>query len=322
MTAAQKYLIAIPEAASAQDVFAKDGGLEPFIAAIRKETAGRVFDMSTNKGRTECASLAYSVTRSKTALDEVGKEVVAKLKALPAAIDKNRKAMRDELDALAAEIRRPLTEYEEAERARVAKIEADLASLRDTNTEGMSAIEVADMLTALEAKVIDQSWGEYEAEAHRAKAGSLAILREKLAIQQQRERDQAELEELRRLKAEADALRPAPVAEVAEVAEVASEPEPIRVTNLTAGTAVEFDDSADLAVLAIVTSAEPSAPAAVPARPAMITGSTNVPEALSVLSRAKEALMTGAGLSEEQARAVVNLIRQGKVPAVTISLGA
>lgn len=178
--ASTKLLIAIPEAESAQGVFTKKNGLQPFVAAIRAETEGRVFDMSTAKSRGECASLAYAVTRSKTALDDVGKQVVAKLKELPKLIDANRKAMREELEALAEDIRRPLTEWESAEKARTAKLEADIASLKDTSTEGMDADAIRAKLAALEAVVIDAGWQEYETEAHRAKASSVERLREKL----------------------------------------------------------------------------------------------------------------------------------------------
>lgn len=311
--ASTKLLIAIPEAESAQDVFTKKNGLQPFVAAIRAETEGRVFDMSTAKGRGECASLAYAVTRSKTALDDVGKQVVAKLKELPKLIDANRKAMREELEALAEDIRRPVTEWEAAEKARIAKLEADIASLKDTSTEGMDADAIRAKLAALEAVVIDAGWQEYETEAHRAKACSVERLREKLDAREQFERDQAELAELRRLKAEEEARR-------------AVEPEPEEVsaadmlTQAAAPASAEFDESADLAALGgyLAPAAASAAPASQPAR---ITGNTNIAHALSVLTAAKDALMNEAGLSEEQARTVINLIRQGKVPAVSISYG-
>ncbi|MFG0381067.1 hypothetical protein ACF8C6_08900 [Pseudomonas sp. zbq_18] len=326
---ANKLLITLPEAAAAQAVFTQDNGLAPFIAAIRAETEGRVFDVSTNKGRTECASLAYSVTRSKTALDDLGKQVVAKLKELPKQIDANRKSMREELEALAEEIRRPVTEWEDAEKRRKEKIEADLRSLKNTSTEGMPADAIRAKLQAVEAVVIDESWQEYEAEAHRTKAASIELLREKLASREQFDRDQAELAELRRLKAQDEERRKAAEAEQAqaqaqelEVAQVL-QPATNEVPPQHLG-ADEFDESGDLEALGGLYSApaRQPAPAVSAAQPARITGSTDMNRVLEVLGAAKQALIYNAGLTEEQARAVVNLIRQGKVPAVTLSYEA
>lgn len=92
------------------------------------------------------------------------------------------------------------------------------------------------------------------------------------------------------------------------------------LTQAAAPASAEFDESADLAALGGYSA--PAAASAAPAsQPARITSNTNITHALSVLTAAKDALMNEAGLSEEQARTVINLIRQGKVPAVSISYG-
>jgi hypothetical protein len=63
------------------------------------------------------------VARSKTYIDNAGKDLVAELKALPKQIDESRRVVRERLDALKDEVRRPLTEWE-AEQERIKAEEA------------------------------------------------------------------------------------------------------------------------------------------------------------------------------------------------------
>lgn len=67
--------------------------------------------------------MAHKVARSKTYIDNAGKDLVAELKALPKQIDESRRVVRERLDALKDEVRRPLTEWE-AEQDRIKAEEA------------------------------------------------------------------------------------------------------------------------------------------------------------------------------------------------------
>ncbi|MGQ4865984.1 hypothetical protein ACOQOO_26480, partial [Enterobacter kobei] len=67
--------------------------------------------------------MAHKVARSKTYIDNAGKDLVAELKALPKQIDESRRIVRERLDALKDEVRRPLTEWE-AEQERIKAEEA------------------------------------------------------------------------------------------------------------------------------------------------------------------------------------------------------
>lgn len=194
---AEMQLATVPPKETALQVYSAENGLEPYLQIIRAEIDGFVPDVTTRKGREAIASIAHKVARSKTALDNVGKELVADLKEIPKKIDAERKRMRDLLDAWQTEVRRPLTEWEEAEAARVADHEASLDHLRNTNTEGASAAMIKSLIQDLEAEEIGADWEEFEAEAHRVKAASLTALREALAKREQYEAEQAELERLR-----------------------------------------------------------------------------------------------------------------------------
>lgn len=196
---AETQLVEVPAKETALQVYSTENGLEPYLQIIKAEIDSFVPDVSTRKGREAIASIAYKVARSKTALDNAGKELVAELKEVPKKIDAERKRMRDLLDAWQADVRRPLTEWEEAEAARVER-HTDAINHMKSLTVGLESFDsasVSNRIAEAEAFVIDDSWEEFEAEAHRVKAASLATLREALAKRERYEAEQAELERLR-----------------------------------------------------------------------------------------------------------------------------
>ncbi|EML1865411.1 hypothetical protein ELP80_05330 [Shigella sonnei] len=112
--------LVVIEKQNAMAVFTTKEQLDPIIEAIEKEARSLVPDVSTRKGRDAIASMAHKVARSKTYIDNAGKDLVAELKALPKQIDESRRIVRERLDALKDEVRRPLAEWEaEQERIRV-----------------------------------------------------------------------------------------------------------------------------------------------------------------------------------------------------------
>jgi len=200
---AQTELAVVPPKETALQVFQAANGLDPYLVKIREGIDAFVPDVSTRKGREAIASIAYKVARSKTALDNVGKELVAELKEIPKKIDAERKRMRDTLDAWQEEVRRPLNEWQAAEDARVDRHERRLQQLRDlTDVDTLFAEGIRFKIANVEAVVINEKFEEFEAEAHRIKAATLASLRDSLAA---REKYEAEQEELARLRAAAQA---------------------------------------------------------------------------------------------------------------------
>ncbi|MBA0894722.1 hypothetical protein CPA41_23025 [Klebsiella pneumoniae subsp. pneumoniae] len=115
--------LVVIEKKNAMAVFTNNDQLDPLIEAIEKEARSLVPDVTTKKGRDAIASMAHKVARSKTYIDNAGKDLVAELKALPKQIDESRRVVRERLDALKDEVRRPLTEWE-AEQERVKAEEA------------------------------------------------------------------------------------------------------------------------------------------------------------------------------------------------------
>lgn len=121
-------LIAIEEK-NALQVFSTENGLDPIIQQAKDLVNDFEHDLSTQAGRNRTKSLARKVASLKTRLDGMGKDLVSDWKIKAKAVDANRKAMRDELDALKIIARKPLTEWEEdqvrIESEEKARIEAE-----------------------------------------------------------------------------------------------------------------------------------------------------------------------------------------------------
>lgn len=201
---AKTELAVVPPQETALAVYSTEKGLEPWLQVIRSKIDGFTPDISTRKGRDAIASMAYAVARSKTALDDVGKKLVADLKEVPKKIDAERKRVRDTLDSWQEEVRRPLNEWQAAEDARVDKHNDAIERIRllAVDLDGITAEDLADRVAQLEAVALGDVWEEFEPEAARAKDKALAVLRAALAARQQYEAEQAELA---RLRAEAEA---------------------------------------------------------------------------------------------------------------------
>lgn len=194
----------LPPQESALAIYSKPEGLEPWLEKIRSEVSGHVPDLKTKKGRDQIASLAFKVRKSKSALDALGKQLVDELKEAPKKVDAERKRMRDTLDALADEVRQPLTEWEEAEELRTSTLRRKVESLRDQSAclDGLNIGELTERMVIVKATDLGDHWQEYAAEAGKAKDDSLRILGDAIASRQKYESEQAELAKLR---AEAEA---------------------------------------------------------------------------------------------------------------------
>lgn len=192
-------LAELPPAETALDIYSKPGGLDPWLDKIRAEVTGHVPDLKTKKGRDAIASLAFKVRKVKTALDGIGKEQVDRLKEIPKKIDAERKRMREALDALADEVRAPLDQWEQAEEARQQRHQQGIEwfRLRADENRDLDADELRTTIADVQARAVDESWEEFEPEAHRVKARALEALHQALAAREKHDADQAELARLR-----------------------------------------------------------------------------------------------------------------------------
>lgn len=176
-----------------------------FYERVKAHVFAFVPDTSTAKGRSEIASMAFKVVRSKTAIDAAGKKLNEDARAKINAVDAQRRKIREELDALANEVRRPLTEWEDAEKARREKADHDLAIIADLLAihPGDTSSEIRRRLDELtEMEILDEVHGDQKSDALDALNSGIAALEIALDRAVKYEADQAELAKLR---AEAEA---------------------------------------------------------------------------------------------------------------------
>ncbi len=206
-----KDLAIVLEPTSAIAVFTSDA-MDENLKKIENEVLSFVPDISTAKGRKEIASLAYKIAKSKTALDSAGKTLTADWKAKAKLVDASRKKAKDFLDILKEKVRKPLTEWEEAEKLKseMARIKAEMEAAK---AEALSMNNLFDREKILEEK--ERLAAEKEAEEFRLKeeariaAENLEherLLKEQAAEQARlaAEREaQAKIDEAKRLEAEA-----------------------------------------------------------------------------------------------------------------------
>lgn len=182
--------------------FSEKDGLAQVVDQARALVDGFEHDLSTGAGRKRTASLSRKVSNLKVRLDGLGKDLVADWKAKSAKVDTNRRAMKIALEQLRDEARQPLTDWEEAEKARVEAIRQRIESMEwsHCNEDGTdcTASQLQDQLTLIESVVIDESFAEYEAQAARQKDVAVTNLRSVIQKRQQYEVEQEELARLRK----------------------------------------------------------------------------------------------------------------------------
>lgn len=216
------------------------GGIKSIVSALKAEvrTQAAALDISTEKGRKAIASLAYRVAQSKTALDKMGKDLTAEWQRQTNLVNEDRRYLRDDLDALKDEVRKPLDEYQEAETARVAAHDAALAEIEAlAAVDGLSSDEINARIWSVPS-IDGRPWQEFKVRAERVIAITLerlqgthaaAVQREEAAAKAEAER-QAEIERQRLEAIEAQRIREEQIAtEAAERAQREAEAKAARV---------------------------------------------------------------------------------------------
>ena len=183
------------------EAFKVEGGTRALFERVSENARSVVFDMGVKKDRESLKSFAYSLARIKTTVDNHGKELVSGIKQQAAVIDADRKFWRDNMELLQDEIRKPLTDFEQAEK----KVAELLAEGRNqvaemvTNAEKRAAqiVEEAKSQASHEAaRITAQAKADVDQEANRAREalreqvaalavkGAESILRREVDVQQ------------------------------------------------------------------------------------------------------------------------------------------
>jgi hypothetical protein len=311
------------------------------ITDVKREVLSLVPDASTEKGRKEVKSLAYKVARSKTTLDNMGKEHVASIKEQAKEVDTCRKQWRDAMDDLKSSVLAPVTEYEEREAARVEAIEQKLQKIKDlahADDAGYfyTAAQLEERKAILMAMEVDASFEEFEEKAHAQWGYALRTLDTLIAGARAKEAEEeaarkAEEERQRKAQEERDQRIREEAAEQArreerEKAERERQQERERIEQAAlrekqAREQTEAKAAADEAKR----QAQAEQEKADAERKAQAEKDEeerrrrNTQHRGKVNKAAMEALMESAGLDEAAAKKAVTAIVKGQVPAVSIT---
>lgn len=186
--------------------FTTPGALAPILAQVRARIDAFEGDASTEDGRAQIKSMAHAVSRSKTALEAVGKQLAKEAKELPKKIDAGRRLVEDTLDAWRDEVRKPVTDWEIKEDARKDSHLRQLVALKDFITCPAGDADAIRAQIAVVSEISDgKDRDEFQDGFRLAKVEALNALRNKLATREKYDADQAELAKLRAEQAKRDA---------------------------------------------------------------------------------------------------------------------
>ena len=196
-------LVSLPSVpADLEAAFIDDKYINNMIAEIREKTSTVVGDLNTVKGRGVYTSAAMNVRRTKTAIDEAGKNLVAEMKKRPALVDASRRKVREALDELAIEIRKPVTEWEAEQKEKEFNAMFDEALELDTKITAERAaalaakIETDHEMALLMNKDIDRAREEAQQKAEQAKREHEERIKRDAEEKARREADEAAKREI------------------------------------------------------------------------------------------------------------------------------
>ncbi|GEM_PF-3923323 len=176
-------------------VFSAGNGVDPILQKLKEEVSKFTPDMTTKKGREEIASMAYMVAKSKTYLDDLGKELTSEMKKQSALVDSSRRKIRDFCDDLENKVREPLIEWENKEKQRLENLQAKLSELRSFGNVTVNGIKLNLEQMKLRKEelfkiVVNSSWDEFESFASIVKTESLESITGEINDRQKFEDDQ------------------------------------------------------------------------------------------------------------------------------------
>lgn len=318
--------------------------LQETLDQIKKTVTSQELTADTAKGREAITSLAYKVTRSKTALQAACKERTAGLRKQVEAINAQGKLAETFLNELRDTTRKPLQEWEAKEKIRLDALQARLDAITDGGlTWQSSTAEINDKLDEINAIKIDDSWQEKEALAETRKTEVLTSLQKSFDMALAREQQAAEAARLRAEKEEMERQNAAREAELAELRakEAAREQaerdreaelEALRAENAAMKEAPAKESEPEPETVADDTAAEDPAPEETLADPAAVDAKepapAEMPEAAqasaptpSEFDRTKAVLADIAtAISKFDTAALPIAMLRGQIPHVTVTV--
>ena len=197
----EDYSVIVAEKEALQAFFTDGKNIDALYGQVEKMAKGLVADVATKEGVSQIKSCARQIASVRKKVDDIGKAVVADLKALPGIIDNNRKRFREMTEALQDEIRRPVTEIENRED------EIDcikVVHLKLATADSKQIKKELDFVRSI--PLTEDKWHESLEKAKSAIDGEAKALALLLDTALKREKDAEELAELRKNQEEADRI--------------------------------------------------------------------------------------------------------------------
>ena len=196
----------VVDAQNAVQIFT-GGGMATILDGIEAKVRAIPLDPSTATGREEIRSVAYRVAKTKVALDAEGKKLTEGWRTATAKVNEERKRATERLEALADEVRKPLTEFENKEKIRVAAHEEALSDITGLHalvaaTPDAGLVQLETWSVDLRNSNVDREWEEFTVRATAARAAADKYITDRLDARKKWEVEQEELARLRKEEAE------------------------------------------------------------------------------------------------------------------------
>jgi len=291
--------------------YSSENGLSAEVDQVRAVVDGFKHDLTNATNRAKTASLAAKVAKVKVKYDDLGKDLVSEWKAKSKLVDASRKSMRDELDAIKIEARRPLTEWE-AEQSRLEEVKRAEEAAKQLQIEKESDHEMAVLMDDAFDREKAEAAAKVEADriAHEESIKQAAIAESERKAEEERRAAIAREENLKLEAQQAEASRVVMAeqaeknAKLAEEARVKAE----KLAKINADAAADAARQAELDRQNAVKAAEEAEKA---------KREANKKHIGAIRKAAKESLMTL--VDEDTAKKIVLAIHSGDIANITIN---
>lgn len=215
-----------PDAVATSVVLFDQDKFDAFYEKLKADIDATPVHLDTKKGRDAIASAAAKVRSEKASIDRDRKRLTKEWRDNTALVNSAWKNIETRLDELAVQARKPLTEWEEAEKARFERCQAIIDGLGE-----MAVVRLEDTAETIRQRgrtawstVLDaDEFGDKLPLAEAAKAHAIEMLKTALARVEKEEADRAELQRLRAQAAERERVEAERVAEEERKAREAEE---------------------------------------------------------------------------------------------------
>jgi len=192
------------EKVNALKVFSEKGGLDEIIEFIEKQARSEVVDISTKKGRDRIGSIAREIGSKKASMEKMAMKLTEDWRSKTKAVNDSKKNLKERLDALRDEIKKPLDDFKRIEEERVKKYENLIKKMVEILSWAVEPSTNRTVCTIQKAilkvrEILDNqdTWEEFAARAKLTHDDVIVKLESLLSERIKYEAEQEELEKLR-----------------------------------------------------------------------------------------------------------------------------